>query len=348
MAQTFYEAVAKTVGNGDSRSTIILCQPARPYVCIGYHQELEREVDVGFCESKGLPIIRRTQGGGATYLDSDQIFYQVVANEDSRVIPADVQGIFRKLLQVPVNVYRSLGLPAEYKSLNDVVVGNRKISGNGAGRLDRSIILVGNIILDLDYEMMCSVLRVPSEKFKDKLAKSMREWVTSLKRELDYVPTRDGIKELLTQEFQKVLDIRLVKSDPSEEEMQIFRSEVYPRHLLEKWLCMPEWRHRDLGELRKVKISGDVRVVEADYKARKLIRVTAVVTQNYLEDVLISGDFFMVPEDALPLLERNLHHAPADYAEVLQRVRGFYAENSVETPNVTAEDFAWAIMKALQ
>jgi len=348
MAQTFYEAVAKTVSRGDSPSTIILCHPWKPYVCIGYHQELEREVDVEFCRSRGLPIIRRTQGGGATYLDSNQVFYQLIAHEDSGTIPAGVEAIFKKILQVPVNVYRALGLPAEYKSLNDVIVGNRKISGNGAGRLDKSIVLVGNIILDLDYEMMSLVLKVPSEKFRDKLAKSMREWVTSLRQELGYVPGRDEVKASLAQEFQNVLDIRLVKGDPSEEEMRVFRDEVYSRHLSREWLYMPEWRHREIGELRKVKVSGDVRVAEADYKARKMIRVTAVVAQDHLEDVLISGDFFMVPEDALPLLEQNLRHAPIDYAEILKRVRLFYVENSVQTPGLTAEDFSTAIMKALQ
>ena len=345
MAQTFYEAVAKSVGEGESPSTIILCRPSKPYVCIGYHQELEREIDLEFCESNGLPVIRRTQGGGATYLDSNQVFYQVVAHEDSEAIPAGVEAIFRKLLQVPVNVYRALGLKAEYKALNDVVVENRKISGNGAGRLDKSIVLIGNIILDLDYDMMGRVLRVPSEKFRDKLAKSMREWVTSLKRELGSAPAQEEVARLLAQEFQRVLDIRLVKDEPSKEEMRIFRDEVYPRHLSREWLYMPERRHQ---EIRKIKVSGDVHVVEADHKARKMIRVTAEVVQDHLKDILISGDFFMIPEDALPLLEQSLLHAPTEYAEVLQRVRRFYAENSVETPDMTAEDFTSAIMKALQ
>jgi len=113
MAQTFYEAVAKTVGIEDNPSTIILCHPSKPYVCIGYHQELEREFYVKFCESRWVPVIRRTQGGGATCLDSNQIFYLVIAHEDSEAIPAGVEAIFKKILQVPVNIHRALGLSAE-------------------------------------------------------------------------------------------------------------------------------------------------------------------------------------------------------------------------------------------
>jgi lipoate-protein ligase A len=348
-AQAFYEAVAKTVAYKDSPNTIILLNPSAPYVCIGFHQELEREIDVEFCRKAGLPIIRRGQGGGATYLDSSQVFYQVVASEGSETIPAGVEAIFKKILQVPVNVYRTLGLPAEYKSLNDVVVeGNRKISGNGAGRLDGAIVLVGNIILDLDYDMMGNVLKVPSEKFRDKLVKSMREWVTSLNRELGRAPTPDEAKSLLVQEFEKVLNIRLVKGEASEEEKRVFRDEVLPRHRSREWLYMPEQRHRELEGLRKVKISGDARLAEADHKVGKMIRVTLEIVQNTLKDVLISGDFFMVPEDKLPLLEENLRGAAADYPEIYRRVRKFYEDNKVETPGVTVDDLSTAIMKALK
>ena len=119
---------------------------------------------------------------------------------DSQIIPVTVEGIFKKLLGITVYVYRKLGLPAEFKVLNDVVVNGRKISGNGAGEFgDNTVILVGNIILDLDYDSMAHVLKVPSEKFRDKMVKSMREWVTSIKKELGYVPSSEQIKKLLVE-----------------------------------------------------------------------------------------------------------------------------------------------------
>jgi hypothetical protein len=65
-AQAFYEAVAEAVHRGVSPNTLILVQPASPYACIGYHQDLEREMDLDYVEEAGLPVIRRSQGGGAT------------------------------------------------------------------------------------------------------------------------------------------------------------------------------------------------------------------------------------------------------------------------------------------
>ncbi len=162
MAQTFYESVAEAVHRGESPNTLILLQPDSPYACLGYHKNLEQELDLDFLKEKGLPVIRRSQGGGATYLDSNQIFYQIVF-KDSGVVSRDIERLFEKLLAVTVETYRRLGVPAEYKPVNNVVVDGRKISGNGAGRHESATILVGNIIIDLDYDLMARVLKVPDE-----------------------------------------------------------------------------------------------------------------------------------------------------------------------------------------
>ena len=213
VAQTFYESVAEAVHRGLSPNTLILLQPGSPYACLGYHQDLEKEIDLEFCEESGLPVIRRSQGGGATYLDSDQVFYQIVS-KDSAAVPRDVERMFERLLSVTVETYRRLGIEAEFKPLNDVVVGDRKISGNGAGMHESASILVGNVILDLNYDLMARVLRVPDEKFRDKMAKSMREWVSTLRRELGEPPTVDEVKETYAAAFQEVLDVELVRASP--------------------------------------------------------------------------------------------------------------------------------------
>lgn len=343
-AQTFYEAVAKAIDRGFSPNTLILCQPASPYVCLGFHQELEREIDLEYCRRKRLPIIRRSQGGGATYLNSDQIFYQVVASKESSVIPAGVEKLFEKLLGAPVYVYRKLGLPAEFKLINDVVVGGRKISGNGAGLMGSAVILVGNIILDLDYDSMSNVLRVPSEKFRDKMAKSMREWVTSLRRELGYIPKVEEIKGLLIEGFEEVLGIGFQRSKPSDEERRIWEDEVKPKHLSEEWLKMGEAQR--LGEgLRAVKITGDLNLVEVDHKARKLIRVRAELKGDEIRNLSITGDFFMIPEEAVLRLQESLRGRRLQKEEIERRVWEFLKEDEIQIPGMAPRDFVEAILK---
>ncbi|RLF09856.1 MAG: hypothetical protein DRJ98_07365 [Thermoprotei archaeon] len=345
MAQTFYEAVAIAVDKGISPNTLILVQPSKPYVCIGYHQELEKEIDLDYCRRRGLPVIRRGQGGGAVYLDSNQLFYQVVASERSEVVPVKVDALFEKILRATVEAYRRLGVEAEFKPLNDVVVKNKKISGNGAGRQGSAIILVGNLILDVDYDSMAAVLKVPSEKFRDKMARSMREWITSLKKELGYVPPLDEVKKVFIEAFQQVLNVELKPGQPSDEEVKIWREEVEPRHLSHEWLYMPELHHPDLAGRRSVRIADGVKVAEAVHKAKKLIRVTAELIGDRLVDVMLSGDFFMIPSSVHRKIELALRGARLNRDELLNRVREVYQETRAETPGLLPEDIVEALMK---
>jgi len=345
MAQCFYEAVAICVDRGISPNTLIITSPSRPYVCIGYHQRLEDEIDLDYCRSQGLPIIRRGQGGGAVYLDSNQVFYQLVAHEDSPAVPKDVEELFRRCLAATMHVYHSLGVPAEYKPINDVVVRGRKISGNGAGRLGKAVILVGNIILDWDFERLVRVLKVPDEKFRDKMAKSMREWLTSLKQELGHVPPVERIKELIAEGFEKALGIKLVPGRPTPEELRVFEEEVKPKHTSREWLYLPEERHPWAHPGRVVKITDGVRVVSVAHKAKKMIRVTAELMEDKLLDVIISGDFFAVPEEAIHELEEALRGCRLEEGELRKRIKEFYARTGVSTPGIGPEDFTRALMK---
>ena len=240
-----------------------------------------------------------------------------------------------------VNVYRKLGVNASYKPINDVVVNGRKIAGTGAGKLGKAIIFVGNIIFDLDYDLMVRVLKVPSEKFRDKLAKTMRDWVTSLKRELPRLPDLDHVKRVVVKCFEEALNVKFEPGRPSKEEEAIWENEVRPRHLSESWLRMFEGRRSNME--RAVKVAHDVKVVEVAHKASKMIRVTAVIKGEEIIDLMITGDFFAIPEDSIRRLESKLRGLRLN-EEALTRVIGEALEGA-QVLGLTAKDFVDAIMK---
>lgn len=341
VAQAFYEAVAEAIHRRLVGNTLILVQPASPYVCIGYHQDLEREIDLDYCRERSLPVIRRSQGGGATYLDSNQVFYQILAR-DSPVVPRNMEEMFRRLLMVTVETYRRLGIDATFKPINDVVVGDRKISGNGAGLYESVSILVGNIILDLDYEAMASVLRVPDEKFRDKMARSMRDWVTSIRRELGYIPPAEEVKRVYSIAFQDTLGVRLLRSEPTDMEWKIFEEEVKPRHISKEWLYM-ESPKADGG--RAVKIAGDVRVLEIDYKAKKLIRIRAEIKGNRILSIDIRGDFFAAPKETVEGLEEMLIGLELEARTVSNAIERFYRESGAQILGLDPIDLSNALLK---
>ena len=67
-SQAVYHGVADTI-TPDGEPVLTLVNPDTPYVCVGVHQEIGKEVDEAFCAANGLPVYRRHVGGGAVYLD---------------------------------------------------------------------------------------------------------------------------------------------------------------------------------------------------------------------------------------------------------------------------------------
>ena len=60
-----YEAVGLSVSSGESPNTVILNHPEAPFVNIGYHQLMDKEINVEKARARGYRLVRRTIGGGA-------------------------------------------------------------------------------------------------------------------------------------------------------------------------------------------------------------------------------------------------------------------------------------------
>lgn len=347
--QCIYDAVGIARGRDLVVDTIIFCYPSSPLVCIGYHQEVEKEVDIAVCQQLGIPVVRRILGGGAVYLDTGQLFYQIAVSQKNPIIPRQVENAFKVLLQGPVEAYRSLGIPVEYRSINDIQVEGRKISGNGATTtVDNVLILTGNLILDFNYDMMVKILRVPSEKFRDKMFKSLQTYLTTAKRELGRSVPLEEAKKALAEGFAKALGISLQRGSLKSEEKQIVQK-LRKKYLTNEWLYMPEYRHPKLTEARVVKVATGIAVAESVYKSKGgLIRVTLELDGKKISDILISGDFWLYPPDSVAKLEQTLKGATIDKDEITNRIRAFYDLHKIESPGTTPEDFSTAVLMATE
>lgn len=63
-SMAIFHGIAHTMTE-ETPDTITLVSPTSPYVWVGYHQEVAKEVDLDYCRQAGIPVTRREVGGGA-------------------------------------------------------------------------------------------------------------------------------------------------------------------------------------------------------------------------------------------------------------------------------------------
>jgi lipoate-protein ligase A len=180
-------------------------------VSIGYFQSMEEEVDTAACDAIGIDYVRRRTGGGAVYHDRDgELTYSLIMSQGHRLISKDFQETYETLCSGLVSGLRLLGIEAEFKPINDIVAEGRKISGNAQTRGIGVVHQHGTILRKVDPSLMFRVLKVPNEKIRDKLVKSVEERVTSLNCLLGREVSFEELKVALVKGFEESFKIKLV------------------------------------------------------------------------------------------------------------------------------------------
>jgi lipoate---protein ligase len=329
-SQALYHAAAHL-----GREALILLRPATPYVCIGYHQDAQQEIDLDYTRENNIPVFRREVGGGAVYLDGEQLFFQLIIRHDHPGVPANIAQFYKVFLEPVIDTFRQFGVPAEYKPVNDIITNGRKISGTGAAQIDEMLILVGNFIQDFNYDTMSKCLRVPDEKFRDKVYKTMYENLTTMQRETGKIPANKDLGDELSRRYGELLG----PLTPAELDQELTQKadELLVEMNNQEWLLANDHRRPDS---KQVKIAEGIYVIQKMLKTPGgLIRVTAVNNAGNLNEVHISGDFFFFPADSLTDLERILQDVPADSFAITQVVERFYQQHGIESPGVVPSDF---------
>jgi lipoate-protein ligase A len=204
------------------------------------------------------------------------------------------------------------------------------------------MVFVGGILLDFDYQGMSRILKVPDEKFRDKVYKTMEENLTTMKRELGTVPRREEIVSVLKESFEK----RVVKLDDASLTQEI----IEKMKQLEEWMTSEEFLLKKTPRIPGgVKIREGVEVLYGLHKAKGgLIRTAEKISEEKIEDISISGDFTFYPKEGLDGLEGSLENVRLKEDQIIERVEAFYEEKGVESPGVESKDFATTILNPIQ
>ncbi|MDR0387833.1 MAG: lipoate--protein ligase family protein [Treponema sp.] len=238
------EALLESVGRGDSPPVLRFYGWEPPAVSVGYFQGLEEEVDIRACKDRGIGVIRRITGGGAVFHRAE-LTYSVILPAGHPLAGASIHDSYRILCGGVIRGLALLGLNARFAPINDILCGDRKISGNAQTRRKDTVLHHGTVLLDLDADLMFSLLRVPEEKMKGRLARDVKARVTSLRAQ----GISAGFKETegaMIEGFRQALDLEFTVplSAPSYPDGPESAEDERARELALERFASPEWLYK--------------------------------------------------------------------------------------------------------
>jgi len=346
-SQSIYHGVTSMMG-ADSDPAISIMRPEAPYVSIGYFQEARAEIDLAYCEQNRLPVIRRHVGGGAVLLDSNQLFFHVMLPREKAAdmgLPHSLEKRFAYLAKPVILAYNKLGINASFRPVNDIHVNGRKIGGTGVGEINDGIVFAGSMMFDFDTELMARVLNLPDAKMRDKVAGTMNDYMTTMKKELGKFPKLEDVGEALLTSFEEIFHITLIPSMPTGDELD---SIYHWDNTLSSDAWLNAIQHNPKPN-KDVKISASVRVLQAAHKAPGgLIRATVRTIDDVIDQMQISGDFPMSPQEGLFKLTRKFCGVKLDKTAMTQCLERSLDEMDIDLAGVDSDDFGQLFEQIIQ
>lgn len=138
-----YTGLAEAQGD-TADPLLVLGHSEIPHLSIGASQYASAELDLAGCRQAGVPIIQRPLGGGAVWVDADQLcLFLILPSAHAPLRPA---GLFRQGTELVAATYRACGLPVGRLGERDLTIDGRKIGGSGAGRIGRAGVFASSIL----------------------------------------------------------------------------------------------------------------------------------------------------------------------------------------------------------
>lgn len=260
----FYLAMEEYLARNYNDEFFFMWQ-VNPTVIFGRNQLIDSEVNINYCRNHGIEMYRRKSGGGCVYADMDNIMFSYIVSSEN------VTTVFKEYTSRVAAILRSLGLDASNTGRNDVMIGDKKVSGNAFYHIPGRSIVHGTMLYDTDLDKMMNSISPSAAKLESKGVSSVRNHITTIREHSDI-----GIDEFKMYMREHLCDSELVLTY---EDVSVIEEIAQP-------YFTPEWIW---GKNPRCSVHHNMRIEGVGE-----FYVDLLLHDGRIKDINFTGDFFLV------------------------------------------------------
>ncbi|MGE9276703.1 MAG: lipoate--protein ligase [Candidatus Phytoplasma pruni] len=284
-------------------------------VVIGKNQVIENEVNLDYVKKNKINLFRRPTGGGCVYNDEETPLYSIITKRKNQNFT------FKEHLNKIIPPFKKLGVDLYFSGRNDILLENKKVSGNAFLQNQNGIIIHGTLLYNCDIDVMVRCITPSNEKLISKGIDSVSARVTNLKDHLDGMSKDELVryleKELAQKEYvlseEEIAKVEMLSQKYSSEKWLYFEHPQYSKTLKKhfSWGKLEILLDLQKGKIQQMNLRGDFFHKEDNLSLFIDPFIDVYYRKEDLEKVLKThniGDFILNAnnQDLLSLLEEGL------------------------------------------
>lgn len=175
------EALLDLCEEGLLGETLRFWETGRPFVVAGYSNKLQSEVNLTRCRQLGVPVLRRSSGGGTVLQAPGCLNYALILRADRGPEYSSVTRANTAIMETHRAALAELiGRAVAVQGITDLALDGRKFSGNAQRRKRRALLFHGTFLYAMDPGPVEELLHLPTLRPAYRADRSHLDFIVNL------------------------------------------------------------------------------------------------------------------------------------------------------------------------
>ncbi len=160
---SFDEFLLNEAEEGQRSTTLRFWELKKYTVVLGRGCSVFDDVFIDNCKKDNIKIIQRSSGGGTVILGQGCLNYSLILPYSNNTALLNIKNSFKYILYKLIEGFGHRGINLNYEPVSDLVIDNKKVSGNAQARRKKFLLHHGTFLYDFDINRLSYYLKKPKK-----------------------------------------------------------------------------------------------------------------------------------------------------------------------------------------